>query len=87
MIDFSITECDMSEIISESNRYIFHILLVHIITHIIDGKDELLGLQTFKILFVTAVAIITYHIFFKKMTEPKLKKIKHVCKITNKETK
>jgi hypothetical protein len=83
-IDFSITNCDISDIISESNRFLFHILLVHIITHIIDGKDELFGSQTIKTLFVTAIAILTYHVLFKKLVEPKLKKIKSVCKPSKK---
>ena len=81
MIDFSVSNCDMSEIISESNRFLFHILLVHVITHLIDGEDELFGMKTIKTLFITAVAIMSYHIFFKKMTEPKLKKIKSICKV------
>ncbi len=78
-IDFSITNCDVSEIMSETNRFLFHILLVHIITHIIDGKDELFGQQILKTLLITAIAIITYHILFKKLVEPKLKKIHNVC--------
>ena len=82
-IDFSITNCDVSEIMSETNRFLFHILLVHIITHTIDGKDELFGKQIWKTLLITAISIITYHILFKKMVEPKLKKIHNVCNISN----
>lgn len=80
-IDFSVTNCDISEIIFEQNRFLFHIALVHIITHVIDGKDELFSMQTIKTLFITAIAILTYHIIFKKIVSPKLKKIKSICKV------
>jgi hypothetical protein len=78
-LDFSVTKCDVSEMISEINRFLFHIVLIHIITHIIDGKDELFGLPLVKTLYVTTIAIIVYHILFKKMVEPKLKKIRAIC--------
>jgi dolichol kinase len=83
-IDFSITHCDISEIMSEANRFLFHIMLVHIIAHIIDGKDVLFGEQIFKTLLITVIAILTYHILFKKLVEPKLKKIHNVCNLTRK---
>jgi hypothetical protein len=83
-IDFSITKCDISEMISETNRFLFHILLIHIITHIIDGKDELFGEPLVKTLYITAIAIMSYHILFKKLIEPKLKKIRSICMNSNK---
>ena len=79
-LDFSISNCDVSDIITETNRFLFHITLVHIITHIVDGNDDLFGPQIFKTLLVTAIAIITYHILFKKLVDAKLKKIQSVCK-------
>lgn len=79
-LDFSITNCDVSDIITETNRFLFHITLVHIMTHIVDGNDDLFGPQIFKTLLVTAIAIITYHILFKKLVDSKLKKIQSVCK-------
>lgn len=83
-IDFSITNCDVSEIMSETNRFLFHIMLVHIIAHIIDGKDTLFGEQIFKTLLITSIAILAYHILFKKLVEPKLKKIHNVCNLVRK---
>lgn len=85
-LDFSVTNCDISDIISETNRFLFHIMLIHIITHIIDGKDDLFGTQTIKTLFITALAILSYHVLFKKLVEPKMKKLKTICKnsMTNK---
>lgn len=81
-IDFSITNCDISEIMSETNRFLFHIMLIHVISHIIDRKDVLFGEQIFKTLMITTIAILAYHILFKKLVEPKLKKIQNVCSAT-----
>lgn len=79
MLNFQITPCDIAEIITETNRFLFHIALVHITSCIIDGNEEFFGAQVIKTLFITAVAIILYHIICKKIVEPKLKKIKTVC--------
>lgn len=86
-IDFSITKCDLSEIISESNRFLFHIMLIHVITNIIDGKKEVFSSTLLKTLFITALAIICYHILFKKIVGPKLKKIQHICNYSYKRSK
>lgn len=70
----------MADIIDETHRFLLHITLVHIFTHIIDGKDELFGRDLFRTLVVTALAIISYHVLFKKIVTPKLKKLKIACK-------
>jgi hypothetical protein len=79
-IDFSITSCDVSDMITEINRFLFHIMLLHVITYTIDGKDELFGNSVFKTMFITAMAVISYHILFKKLINSKLKKIQSICK-------
>lgn len=79
-VDFSINNCDVSDIITETIRFLCHIMLVHIITHIVDGNDDLFGPQIFKTLLITAIAIISYNILFKKLVDAKLKKIHSVCK-------
>lgn len=79
--DFSMTNCDMSDIVTEVSRFMYHILLVHLITYTLDRKDELFGAQLFKTLFVTALAVMTYHILFKKFMNIKLKNIQSVCKV------
>lgn len=78
--DLSITNCDTSDIITEVSRFMYHILLIHLITYVIDGKDELFGSQLFKTLFITAFAVMVYHILFKKFMSAKLKNIQSVCK-------
>jgi hypothetical protein len=75
-LNFSITSGDMIDIITDSSRFMFHILLVHVVTHIIDGEDELFGMKTVKSLFVTAMAILIYYVLFKKMVDAKLNNIK-----------
>ena len=77
-LDLSITECDIAEMMPEINRFLLHIFIVHIVTYIIDGK-EIFTLSIFKTLFITAVAIIIYHIVLKKSLNRKLKNIKHIC--------
>lgn len=77
--DLSITNCDISDISTETNRFMFHILLIHLITFSIDRKDELLGSQLFKTLFITALAVIVYHTIFKKFMNAKLKNIQSSC--------
>jgi hypothetical protein len=75
-LNFSITSGDMIDIITDSSRFMFHILLVHVVTHIIDGEDELFGMKTVKSLFVTAMSILIYYVLFKKMVDAKLNNIK-----------
>lgn len=76
---FNITQCNLAQLIAESNRFLFQVLLVHITTSIIEGKDEIFGETLFKALLITAIAILMYHLFFRKIVEPKLEKMKMVC--------
>ena len=74
-----VTTCDISDMMAEINRFLFHMILVHIITHVIDGKDELYGENIIRNMIITAIAIILYHIIFKKITKTKLKNIQLIC--------
>jgi hypothetical protein len=76
---FNITQCNLAQLIAESNRFLFQVLLVHVTTCIIEGKKEIFSETLFKSLLITAMAIVMYHIFFRKMVEPKLEKMKTVC--------
>lgn len=76
---FSISQCNIAQIIAESNRFLFQVLLVHIVSSIIEGRDSLFNETLFRTLLVTAVAIALYHLFFRKIVEPKLEKMKIVC--------
>jgi hypothetical protein len=86
MIDlekFNIKPCDMTDIISETSRFLFHITLVHIATYLIEGREEFFNAIIIKTLFVTAIAVILYHVTIKKIIEPKLKNVRTVCDNNN----
>jgi hypothetical protein len=68
-LDFSINRCEMTEMITEGSRFMFHILLVHIVTHVLDGEDELFGM-----------AILIYYVLFRKLINTKLNNIQSNCK-------
>ena len=76
---FNITQCNVAQFIAESNRFLFHALLVHVATCAIEGKKEIFTETLFKTLLITAMAIVMYHIFFRKLVEPKLEKMKTIC--------
>lgn len=80
--DFTVTNCDVADVITEINRFLFHIFLMHILTYTIDGKDELFGNQLFKTMFITALAVLAYHVIFKKLVNSKLKNLQSTCKKT-----
>ena len=77
--DFFVTNCDISDIVTEINRFMFHIILIHVITCSIDTKEKFFGIQLYKTLFVTVLAVIIYHTIFKKIVNGKLKKIQSYC--------
>ncbi len=81
---FYISQCNISQTIGEANRFMFHIFLVHICTAIVDGKAELFGEELFKTLIITMIAIILYHLFFRKIVEPLVEKMKLICYDKNK---
>lgn len=84
---FNMTPCDIAEITGETSRFLLHISLVHIVSCIIDRSESFFGKQVIKTLFVTAIAIILYHVLIKKFIEPKLKKIRSICDTNHIETK
>lgn len=75
-LDFSISYSEMLDIITDGSRFMFHILLIHIVTHIVEGEDELFGIKTLKSLYITAMAILIYYVLFKKLVDAKLNNIK-----------
>ncbi len=85
-LDFSITNCDVADMITETSRFMFHIYLIHVVTCIIDGTDDILGNQVFKLMFITAMSVVIYHILFKKLMNVQLKPIQSICKKTEKDS-
>ncbi len=85
MVDFTITRCDLVEIVFEIIRFLSHITLLHILNCTIDGKEELFDINYVKIMLFTAIAIVIYHVTIKKMFQEKGKKMKLVCDGRDKE--
>ena len=82
-LNFSISQCDMADILEEGHRFLLHITLVHVISNIIGSKNDLFDKDFFKLLAITAMAIMAYHIFFKGLFWPKLKKVRKACELPN----
>ena len=78
-----VNRCTIAQIIGESQRFLFHVFLIHITTNIIDGKN-IITIDLFNTLIITALAIILYHIFIRKIVEPYIKKMKSICYIDKK---
>ena len=78
---FDITECDINDIRADTIRFLSHIFLLHILTVSIDKKEEFLNKEVLKTMLLTALAIILYHIFLKKLSIP-IKKLKNACNIS-----
>ena len=75
----NISQCNVAQIIGDSNRFLFHVFLVHITTCIVEGEKAFLSEELFRTLLITAVAIALYHIFFRKIVDPKVEKMKLIC--------
>ena len=83
---FNISECNIAQMIGETSRFLFHVFLIHIATCIIERRTkDLLSETLFKTLIITALAIIFYHLFIRKIIEPQIEKMKIIC-IKNKPT-
>lgn len=78
MIDLRIKKCDFMDIIGESTRFLSHLLLLHIISYTIDGKEELFNKSFLKTLLFTLLAVVIYNISIKKIVEVKVKKLKKI---------
>lgn len=79
MINFSISNCDLAEIIAELIRFLSHITLLHLINFAIDSKEKLFETNYLKVMLFTALAIIMYHLFLKKFFDFKINKMKKIC--------
>ena len=73
---FQITPSDVSNLIGETSRFVMHVILMHICSVIIVKKDDLFGTPLYQTIIMTILAIILYHLFFRKTIEPYLEKMK-----------
>lgn len=79
MVNYTVSRCDLVEIIMETIRYLSQIALLHVLNYMSNDKEPLFDTNFFKIMLFTALAIVLYHIFIKKMFKSKFKKMKYVC--------
>ena len=75
----NLTQCNVAQMYGEANRFLFHVLLIHISTCIIDGDTNIFSDKLFKTLLITSMAIVLYHLFARKIVEPKVEKMKLIC--------
>lgn len=77
---FHMSRCNIAQTIAETSRFVFHALLIQLCTFIIDRDTDILNKRVFKVMLVTAMAVICYNLFLRKIVEPPLKKMKIICK-------
>ena len=63
---FNITQCNVAQMIAESNRFLFQVLLVHIATCVIEGKNEIFTETLFKSLLITAMATSAFYLTYPR---------------------
>lgn len=73
-------KCDIIDIIVEGHRFLLHIFLVSVITNLMDGNKDIISVSLLKTLLATLITLIIYHLFIKRILEPKMKKLKNICK-------
>ena len=75
---FVVTKCDLVEIIFEIIRFLSHITILHFL-NCLANDDNLFEMKYMKIMLFTALSVIIYHIFIKKILINKNKKMKLIC--------
>lgn len=78
---FNISTCNIAQAVGETNRFLFHVFLLHIASCIVNKEKcgEYLSEELFKTLTITVIAICLYHLFIRKLIEPKINKMKLIC--------
>lgn len=81
-MNFVITNCDLTDIITEIIRFLSHITFLHLINAMIDKKETLFEINYIKVMLFTALSVIFYHITVKKLINNKVKKMRKLCEDT-----
>lgn len=79
MTRFTLTNCDVADIVTEMIRFLTHITLLHLLNCLIDTKETLFEVNYLKLMLFTALAIVIYHLFLKKIYDYKINKMKKIC--------
>ena len=77
---FNVTQCNIAQMIGEANRFVFHTILISISTAIVNGESISIDEKFFKVIVITAMAVVCYHLFIRKIVEPPIKKMKIICR-------
>lgn len=84
---FSISDNDIIEMLSSTNRFLCHVLIVHIVTCIIEGNTDIVTEKLIKSLLITGVAVMIYYLFIDKYIDSTIKRLKNKLKNNNKNKK
>ncbi len=76
---FTISKCDLTEIILEHIRFLSHITLLHILNCTLNDTEQLFEVRYLRIMLFTSLAVTIYNLFIKKLFSHKIKKLKYVC--------
>jgi hypothetical protein len=79
IMNFQITNCDISDVMLDSMRFSIHIFLLHMLVSLIDKKERFLHIEVFKTVFYTIISLTIYHCFIKKMLDVPMKNLKKIC--------
>lgn len=79
MLDFSVYKCDITDIITETIRFLSHLLLIHVFTYIVDTKEEFMNKMFVRTMLFTAMSIIIYNLVVKKLFMENVVKLRAIC--------
>jgi len=79
-INFALGQCDIVDMIDETQRFLIHMTIVHVLGFLVDGKAISFNREFAKSFFITAISIMLYYVLFKKMILSQLDKKSHKCR-------
>jgi hypothetical protein len=68
-------QIDIHNMFHDMNRFMFHIILIHILTYMVDPNYTTTNYQAMRTVFVTVLAIFVYYVLLKSFITKKLNDI------------
>lgn len=78
MIEF-ISKCDVADMFNDNVRFLSHIIILHVLSCFVDGKEQFFELSLLKSLLYTTISVIIYHLLIKNIFMNRTKKLKKEC--------
>ncbi len=78
-VDWTLTKCELVDMIFEQIRFLSHITLLHILNCTLNNTEEFMSITFIKTLLITSLAIIIYNVFLKKLFIKSTKKMSLIC--------